>query len=124
MTIQPEAGTLSLQRRLNVNHGTKPQPWFDDVHGYGWRLLSLGDHSVESQLSDRSREFLVRQLGGRCVNVTAEQDSDGEYRDWFDTQMGTDHALLVRPDFYVFGHAASGEVNGMIEELRSKMGAA
>ena len=97
---------------------------FDSVHGYGWRLISYGPDSVEARLSQNSTELFMRTLGGRCVHITPEQDEEGEYRDWFENQLGSDHVVLVRPDFYIFGHAPAGEVDGLVNELRVKLGLA
>jgi hypothetical protein len=36
--------------------------------------------------------------------------------------MGLDHAVLVRPDFYVFGHAQMIKVNALVADLRATMG--
>ncbi len=123
LTSQPEAGHLSFQRRLRVRDQTE-QPLFDDVHGYGWFLLAYGNKSVESQLLDEDREFFLDGLKGQCVNISAEEDVSGEYRDWFADHMELDSVVLIRPDFYIFGHAPSAEVNGLVQDLRKKLGAA
>lgn len=118
LTAQPEAGHLSLQRELKTGDG---QHLFDEVHGYGWMLLNLGDTSAMSQMSDVSCRFFGDVLGGKCVSISPSEDTEGEYHDWFDTHMGLDHVVLIRPDFYVFGHAAVTEVDGLVEDLRRKL---
>lgn len=84
-------------------------------------LITYGDKSVEERLSVESRDFFVDVLKGKCVAVTAEEDDHGEYREWFSDGLGLDHVVLVRPDFYVFGHASAQEVNDLVEQLRDMM---
>jgi len=121
LTSQTEAGHLSLQRRLTIC-GQAYKPLFDEVHGYGWRLLTLDDSTIEESISPDSRDFFFRALGGKCISIMDEQDSEGEYREWFKGHMGLDHVILIRPDFYVFGHAPKGDVEGLVRELRTKLG--
>ncbi len=105
-----------LKRREGSEH-----PLFDQVHGYGWRLLNLGDRSIESLLSEELTRYFSTALSGRCVSISAEEDFEGEYRDWFHTHMALDHVVLIRPDFYVFGHAPTEEVDTLVQNLRSKL---
>lgn len=122
LTDQNEAGHLSLQRRVKAHGGRIDL--FDKVHGYGWRLVNFGDSSVGDTLSEESKSFFVDRLGGQCVSVSADEDVSGEYRDWFADDLGADNVVLVRPDFYVFGHAPSSEVDSLVDQLREMMGAA
>lgn len=123
LTDQKEAGELSLQRPLKVLLGVEDQPLFDAVHGYGWVLLNLGDTSVDSKLSRESRQFFTDVLGGKCISISSSQDYHGEYHAWFGNRMGLDHVVLIRPDFYVFGHVTTDKVDELVQELRTKMGA-
>lgn len=97
---------------------------FDGVHGYGWRLVSFGPDSVGFKLSSASAEQFLGTLGGKCVHIMPGQDQDGEYMGWFGNQLGADHVVLIRPDFYVFGHASAQELDGLVENLRDKLGLA
>lgn len=115
LTAQDEAGRLGLHRRLGPE-----QHFFDKVHGYGWVLLTFGDTSCDASLSGRSRDWFLDTLGGKCVSVSASEDTGGEYADWFAGSLGNG-VVLVRPDFYVFGHRPVESVNGLVDELRSKM---
>lgn len=76
---------------------------------------------MEELLSEESRAFFAGTLGGKCISVSSGEDVKGEYRRWFEEDMGLDHAVLIRPDFYVFGHAPKSQVNALVQELRSKM---
>lgn len=92
---------------------------FDHVHGHGWKLLSL--EPIEHLLSQTSRDFFGRLLGGKCVRISTAEDVSGEYSQWFSNDMGPDHVALIRPDFYVFGHAPAPEVNDLVLALRAKL---
>ncbi|BEJ16608.1 hypothetical protein CspHIS471_0600090 [Cutaneotrichosporon sp. HIS471] len=117
LTAQDEAGHLSLQRHLNT---ATREALFHDVHGHGWFLLSFGS---QVEISEASRGFFVDVLGGKCVTVSPHEDAKGEYAAWFE-RLGKDQVVLIRPDFYVFGHAALVDVDTLVGELRTKMGAA
>lgn len=115
---------MSLQRRLKAAQDGQSCNLFDKVHGYGWRLLNFGADSATDMLSEESKAFFIRILGGKCISVAPEQDFEGEYQSWFTDNLGLDHVVLIRPDFYVFGHAPAQEVNGLVEQLREMLGAA
>lgn len=102
-----------LQRKLRVSGG---EHLFHDAHGYGWLLVSYG-HSVECQLSDDSRKFW-NTLGGRVVTIKPDED-EGEYREWFKSLVAD--AVLVRPDFYVFGYAPAAGVDTLVRDLRARI---
>lgn len=113
LTDQPESGHLGLQRKLKLPNGDKVL--FDGVHGYGWRLISLGDTPVV--LGEEAAEVFA-SLGGKCVSISDDEDYEGEYREWFTTAMAVGDAVLVRPDFYVFGHApvVGDEVDQLVQK--------
>ncbi|BEI84608.1 hypothetical protein CcaverHIS002_0500090 [Cutaneotrichosporon cavernicola] len=117
LTAQDQAGHLSLQRNLAT---AACEALFHDVHGHGWFLLSFGS---QVEISEASSEFFVDVLGGKCVTVSPQEDVKGEYAAWFD-RLGKDQVVLIRPDFYVFGHTALVDVDTLVGELRTKMGAA
>ncbi|MES2258919.1 MAG: bifunctional 3-(3-hydroxy-phenyl)propionate/3-hydroxycinnamic acid hydroxylase [Pseudomonadota bacterium] len=112
----PNAGYLSVQGR--VSHGGQ-EGLFDDVVGKGWQLLVRGD-GVTSVLNQPVREA-IRRLGGVAADFGPHGDTadlDGSYADWFD-RLGV-NAVLVRPDFYIFGTGSVLEVKGLLalaEEL-------
>jgi 3-(3-hydroxy-phenyl)propionate hydroxylase len=104
-------GYLSWQGRVS----TAAHPdvdRFDDVIGPG--ALILRDADMAKNL-DSSTVSTLRSLGIDVVtvdasgssrdDVTAVNDVDGHYANWF-LDMGAG-AALVRPDFYVFGSAES-----------------
>ena len=103
----PPAGELSLQGRVAVDGR---EGLCDDVVGRGWVLIAADGDPLE-QLGGAERETLsaldvtVASLGeGAPAEVT---DLDGRLTEWL-RRYGA-HAVLIRPDFYVFGAAASSE---------------
>lgn len=108
----PHAGTLSLQARVR-SAGRSGR--FDDVVGRGFVLLGL-DHDPRTLLTPGERGFLER-LGALVAGIgagTAIEDVDGDYRRWFG-RLGC-RAVLVRPDFYLFG---AGEAADLVQALKA-----
>jgi hypothetical protein len=103
----PPAGELSLQGRVAVDG---QEGLWDDVAGRGWVLIAAEGDPLE-QLGDAEREALsaldvtVASLGEGAPTEVA--DLDGRLTQWL-RRYGA-HAVLIRPDFYVFGAAASRE---------------
>jgi len=101
------AGTLSVQGRVrhNGNEGL-----FDDVAGTGWQLLVRGPWvpgAVSRSIIARIGA-VVAQFGPHGDTV----DTDDIYDAWFD-RLGAD-AVLVRPDFYIFGTSPLGDVDALV----------
>jgi 2-polyprenyl-6-methoxyphenol hydroxylase-like FAD-dependent oxidoreductase len=73
---------------------------FDDLHGNGWRLVTIDRDLTADQLAGAEAVWF-ESIGGRVVVLT---DPDPMFRRWF-----ADHATTValqRPDFYLYGTAA------------------
>jgi len=101
----PHAGRLSLQGRVAVN-GTAGR--FDDVVGGGFLLLGL-DHDPAAALTPEQHVFTSRlKVRSVAIGPGGVEDLDGSYRGWF-AQLGA-RAVLVRPDFYVFGAGEAPEL--------------
>ena len=82
--------------------------WFDDVHGIGWRLVT-----VESDLTGFDPELAawLETVGGAVVVVTsAAPDLAG----WFESH-GV-RWVLQRPDFHIFGSAT--DLDGAADLVR------
>jgi hypothetical protein len=97
---------------------------FDDVVGRGWALVSVaGD--PRSALDADTAEFF-RALGGITAGVGPDgpvRDLDGVYARWFQ-EAGVTMALQ-RPDFHVYGTAASEhEGRDLIRRLERALAAA
>ncbi|KVE04898.1 bifunctional 3-(3-hydroxy-phenyl)propionate/3-hydroxycinnamic acid hydroxylase [Burkholderia anthina] len=106
----PSAGWLGVQGRVQLGDRTGR---LDDLIGAGFMLIGRGHDPSDSLTAEQCR-FLVGigatviGIGGSC----AARDVDGTYTRWFE-QLGTS-AVLVRPDFYVFG---SGDAPILVDDL-------
>ena len=88
------------------------EAWFDDVHGAGWRLVTVDDPGgIESPDLD-----WFAAHGGTVVGVGGFET----YRRWF-TGHDTRWALQ-RPDFHLYGTARSpAEAAGLLAHLRTDL---
>ena len=100
----PHAGRQFVQ-------GTVGGAPFDDVHGAGWRLLTIS-HDTSKIGPERCVWF--ESIGGRVIDLT---DPDPTYLRWF-----ADHETswaLQRPDFYLYGTAATAATaSALLDDLR------
>jgi hypothetical protein len=104
------AGYLSVQGPITHDGHTG---LFDDVVGQGWQLLLRCDGPVpgftaEAGLVIERLSVVVATFG----NAGDTTDVDGTYSAWFE-RLNTD-AILVRPDFYVFGTSALADINALV----------
>lgn len=97
---------------------------FDDVFGWGFQLIGL-DFDPAGQLDQPSLEFLA-EVHGITAGVAAEEgdglaaDLTGNYRRFFEQHGAV--ALLLRPDFVIFGLASSpAEVQSLVDDLREQL---
>jgi hypothetical protein len=90
----PHAGTQLVQ-------GMDAGRQFDEVHGNGWRLLLLG---VAIADIDAVAVAWFESIGGRVVSLC---DPDALFTAWFAEHNAA--AALQRPDFYLYGTAATAE---------------
>lgn len=105
---ESHAGRLSLQSEVNYKGVTS---LLDDAVGQGWKILSFLDDASRF-LGDGQIEFM-EQLGTRFITIIPNQeigrdavvDVKGKYRQFFD-ETGF-KAVIVRPDFYIFGAVSS-----------------
>lgn len=105
----PGAGQVFVQGRVGGRR-------FDEVHGAGWRLVTrdVGDDDIDHAALD-----WFRSIGGRLVRL---DEPDALYREWFDAHGAT--CALQRPDFAVYGSAAStAEASALLDDLRRRMAA-
>jgi len=119
--LAPAAGELSPQGTVERD-GRRGR--FDDVVGWGFTLIARGTDPL-SVLSADQQAFLEElhcipvALGGSEPNSVI--DAGGEY-DAFFTHNGVE-AVLVRPDFTVFGGAATlAELPAVVDDLREQLG--
>ena len=120
----PLVGTLSVQGQVRSGERTG---LFDDVVGSGWTVLSAvadpRDVLEEEQLA------FLDDIGAHLVMVTSEEasgdgsvvDLDGAYANWFDGGRRIE-AVVVRPDFYVYGTARTmEELPRLVSSLQSAL---
>lgn len=116
----PLAGKLSVQ---GVVARAGREGRFDDVVGGGFQLIVAGGDPFE-QLSGEQRA-LIETLEVSVASLDAEgphgvRDSEGRLTTWLAEHDL--HAVLVRPDFYVFGSAASTEeLAALLDDLRTQL---
>ena len=106
----PNAGFLSVQGR--VSHGGR-EGLFDDVVGRGWQLLLF--HNSQNSAYDRPPRKAIHLPDAVAADFTPEGDTvdlDGTYASWF-ARLGAE-AVLVRPDFYIFGTSSAASVNTLL----------
>jgi 2-polyprenyl-6-methoxyphenol hydroxylase-like FAD-dependent oxidoreductase len=116
----PLAGTLSVQ---GVVARAGREGLFDDVVGGGFQLIvAAGDPLGGLDIASRA---LLDTLDATVASLSPEaphgvHDVDGRLTAWL-AEHGA-HAVLVRPDFYVFGSAASAEaVPQLLNDLRTQL---
>jgi 2-polyprenyl-6-methoxyphenol hydroxylase-like FAD-dependent oxidoreductase len=119
----PAVGQLSLQGRVRAD-GCVGR--FDDVMGRGWTLL-LAPAAKRWELDPRLGENAER-IGLRIVRVVPSDadradtvvDVDGRYAAWL-SDLGA-QAVLIRPDFYIFGVARDrGDIPGLLVDLYGQL---
>lgn len=107
------AGERFIQPRLSDAQG--PSYLLDDVTGSGLRLFVAGEPLLAP---DSAAAF--QRLGGTIVSVEALQSDT--FTAWLSTHDAV--AVLVRPDFYVYGTArTAGDVGALVDAFLSAVGA-
>lgn len=116
----PLAGTLSVQGCLA--RGSRAGR-LDDVVGRGFQLILAGGDPLAG-LAPRQRaviDLLDVKLATLEPDTSAGvRDLDGRLTAWLSAHHV--HAVLVRPDFYVFGSAQTAEeLPALLDDLRSQL---
>ncbi len=116
----PLAGTLGVQGLVR-RAGREGR--FDDVVGRGFQLIvaagdPLGELSSEQRVLIDALDMSVASLDAAAPSGV--HDLDGRLTAWLTEHDA--HAVLVRPDFYVFGSCPSaGELPDLLDDLRSQL---
>ncbi|GAA5013064.1 bifunctional 3-(3-hydroxy-phenyl)propionate/3-hydroxycinnamic acid hydroxylase [Streptomyces hyderabadensis] len=114
---QPLAGRLAVQPLLRTSGGRAERS--DDVLGRGFTLFTVVEPDAATTAAV---SHLERLIGLRSVVVGAQgvREEGTALSDWL-RKSGV-VAVLVRPDFYVFGTAAEpSEVVGLLASLRTSL---
>ena len=116
----PLAGQLSVQ---GVVSRAGCEGRFDDVVGSGFQLIVADGDPLE--WLTREERALIDTLEVTVASLDADlpqgvRDLDGRLSAWL-SEHGT-YAVLVRPDFYVFGSARSPEqLPALLDDLRKRL---
>lgn len=119
-----DAGGGALSIQAPVQNGTE-QSLFDDVLGPVGALL-LRNQPARDQLPAKTIDGLAA-LGfnvitfGSVASESTAVDVTGAYSQWFD-ELGAD-AVLVRPDFYIYGVATASELPTLVQDFLADLGA-
>jgi 3-(3-hydroxy-phenyl)propionate hydroxylase/flavoprotein hydroxylase len=117
-------GKLSFQGQVNYQGKTG---LFDDVVGNGWMIISPAEDPRKT-LSAEQIAFLDN-IGAKMIELSPVQkgndntavDIDGKYEQYFN-RTGL-KAVIVRPDYYLFGGTASlAELPLIVDDLMKQMG--
>jgi 2-polyprenyl-6-methoxyphenol hydroxylase-like FAD-dependent oxidoreductase len=111
------AGTLFPQAHVVIDGR---RCLLDDATGVGFVLLCSGAHPAA--LLDSEGAGLLQRIGATLVKIDSASDCEGTYRDWF--RAHACGAVLVRPDFYVFGtaeHAGESHVRALVRRLQDHL---
>jgi 2-polyprenyl-6-methoxyphenol hydroxylase-like FAD-dependent oxidoreductase len=116
----PLAGTLSAQG-LVARAGREGR--FDDVVGRGFQLIVAGGDPLAALDVERRRLIDLLDMSVATLDADAPEgvrDLDGRLTGWL-SQHQT-HAVIVRPDFYVFGSVpAAEELPSLLDDLSSQL---
>jgi flavoprotein hydroxylase len=103
-----------------------PQSWvgdrrFDDVHGLGWRMLTVDDPTDIDDVVDRAALDAFIAIGGSAHGVGDDTaDTDGTARRWFE-RHGVRWALQ-RPDAVLYGAAVDpAGAASLLDRLRDDL---
>ncbi len=116
----PLAGTLSVQGA--VRRGDR-EGLFDDVVGRGFQLIVAAGDPLGELSSDQRALIDALDMSVASLDPAAPggvHDVDGRLTAWLTEHKA--HAVLVRPDFYVFGSCpAARELPELLDDLRSQL---
>lgn len=114
-----EPGTLFIQDRVEING---KDGFFDNIVGEGWSLIVNGTVDVLDAWTPETRQR-YDVFGGHLVHFSGigeYKDPSGRYGQWFsdsDTQ-----AVLVRPDYYIYGTAKTkDDIEGLVKSALDRM---
>jgi 2-polyprenyl-6-methoxyphenol hydroxylase-like FAD-dependent oxidoreductase/uncharacterized protein YciI len=110
-------GTLSIQAPVR---GADREGLFDDVYRSGGGTLLLRNEALTVELPADDRAALesagVRIIAfGQAPAADTAVDSSGAYSRWLDEIVAD--AVLIRPDFYVYGSAVAGDIAELIGDF-------
>jgi 2-polyprenyl-6-methoxyphenol hydroxylase-like FAD-dependent oxidoreductase len=116
----PLAGALSVQGLVR-RAGREGR--FDDVVGGGFQLIAIGGDPLAPLSSEQRALIDALDMSVASLDPAAPgglRDLDGRLTAWLTDHQA--HAVLIRPDFYVFGSCPSaGELPELLDDLRTQL---
>jgi hypothetical protein len=113
----PLAGTFSVQGRVT---GPRGEGLFDDVVGRGFVVLTAEGDPRDSLNTEQL--FFLDAIDAQLVSLDPDAEGAVRCRDGRLTSWLADNdaaAVIVRPDFYVFGAVGSvGDLPALVDDLR------
>jgi len=114
--VRPGGGERFIQPTLAAEAGRSAL--LDDVTGGGFVLLSH-DPAPLAVLSP-AQQAIWNALGGRAFGLEALNDPEGALGAWLNAKPA--HAVLLRPDAYVYGLApTAADVSALIDHLAADL---
>jgi 2-polyprenyl-6-methoxyphenol hydroxylase-like FAD-dependent oxidoreductase len=111
------AGSLFPQAAIAAGAG-EATCLLEDTIDAGFCLYALD--ADPASLLDEQAAGTLRELGASLVAIDDGLDVTGAYRAWFEAHRCA--VALVRPDFYVFGTAATGgETRALVRRLKTAL---
>lgn len=121
----PHAGELSVQSLIRATEGEGRS---DDVLPRGWTMFTVGAQpdaistSARAVLSDLDAT-VVRVLSTGQPDAASVVDLDGTLLGWLHDLTGGFGAVIVRPDFYVFGAVPQAQsIEDAVMQLARQLG--
>ncbi len=120
--VDPLAGALAVQGRVSLNGGRESR--MDDLLGGGFTLITMGG-DPRASLRPPERALLetleIKVAALDSGNPGGLQDLDGRLTAWLEQHSAW--AVLVRPDFYVFGSVEhSAQLGALLGDLSEQLG--
>lgn len=100
-----EPGSLFIHDKVQADGEER---YLDEITGPGWVLVSAVERPTDL-LDDETRSIFKSLCHGHTVDFASGgyEDISGRYSNWLRTNQAV--AVLVRPDFYVYGVAKSAQ---------------
>lgn len=111
------AGYLSVQGHVRRDGR---EGLLDDVVGKGWQLLTRSNGAPV--VLDEASQAFVREFGVTVADFGPHGDTrdlGGVHKGWFDRIDAG--AILVRPDFYVFGTSPVEDIDALLHSARDAL---
>jgi 2-polyprenyl-6-methoxyphenol hydroxylase-like FAD-dependent oxidoreductase len=114
-TLRAPVGDLAIQGRVRIGATLDLLDAFV-AKGKFMLLSTLGD---PLSMLDEHHRGALHEVGVESMHVDAAMDVDGDYAAYF--QLHGIEAILVRPDFYVFGACETRRLGVVVDDLLAQL---